>query len=852
MKLLLKIGKLFVIMVLTVSILLLSASYLLRDKVGFIILRSLNKNLSTKLVVGSYKLSFLRKFPNASLELKDVLVHSSADFNKFEFKGINTDTLIAAKSVSVEFKLTDIIKGKYNIERISARSGKANFYTDYEGFVNYNVSVKSDNPDSRETTINLERINLNDIIAYYNNLDAHLILSGPVKSGRLKSRISGGNIDLSAISDLQITRFELYNYKSANPLTAKLDLVLKSTKEGITFKKSTMHIDDYDIVLEGFVSSKNYLDLKVEGHNIKVAGIEKFLPGNYLASLNDYHPAGIINVTSTIKGTLSKKLNPHIEIDWQLKSGKVISKKTDIAFRDISFTGHFSNGRSNNFETSTLSLNNLSAELGSSESKGSAVLRNLNTPLIDLSLKGRVYPAELKEFFNITSISKADGSVDLDMKIINSPWPEKNFSAGAFFDLRPQADMSFNSLTIGLQDGRTVISNISGKASLFNTLKTYNLHLTYKGQSFKIDGEFKNLPEWFLGRNVTLAAKGDVKADKFIPERFLSQPGSKSKSTAAEMPDDITLDINFKTDSLIYKTFTSSDAEAKLNYQPTTFSFNNLKMKALNGLISGDGFVAQNKDKSMVVKGNFNVKNVDVNRAFTTFNNFGQTFLKAENIRGALSGSLSLLLPLDPQFNFHIKNLTAEGKYHLVNGALINFDPVKQLSTFIEISELENITFDQLDNDFFIRNNMLFVPQMVVNSSAADLSVNGKHSFDNDYEYHVKILLSEILSRKRIKKKNNVEFGAIEDDGLGRTSLLLKIIGKGEEAKVSYDMKAAAVEVKQNFAKEKVNLKTILNEEYGWYKKDSAVTKKQEQKKPEEKKTRFKINWDDGDAGKSQ
>ena len=81
MKLFLKIGKLLAVLILTVSIILLAASFLLKDKVGFIILKSLNKNLSAKLDVGSYKLSFLRKFPKASLELKDVLVHSSPDFN---------------------------------------------------------------------------------------------------------------------------------------------------------------------------------------------------------------------------------------------------------------------------------------------------------------------------------------------------------------------------------------------------------------------------------------------------------------------------------------------------------------------------------------------------------------------------------------------------------------------------------------------------------------------------------------------------------------------------------------------------------------------------------------------------
>src|SRR5664280_3292750 len=115
MKILLKIWKLFAILILTVSIILISASFLLKDKVGFIILKSLNKNLSTKLDVGSYSLSFLRNFPRATLELKNVLAHSSHDFNSAAFKGINTDTLLAARFVTVEFKITDIIKGVYTI-----------------------------------------------------------------------------------------------------------------------------------------------------------------------------------------------------------------------------------------------------------------------------------------------------------------------------------------------------------------------------------------------------------------------------------------------------------------------------------------------------------------------------------------------------------------------------------------------------------------------------------------------------------------------------------------------------------------------------------------------------------------
>jgi len=851
MKLFLKILKLFALLILTVSIILLSASFLLRDKVGFIILKSLNKNLSTKLDVGSYNLSFLRKFPKASLELRDVLVHSSPDFNSGAFKGINTDTLLAARFVSVEFKITDIIKGIYTIDRIGARLGKANFFTDTTGHVNYNVYLKNNSVGGVETLIDLKRIDITDINACYNSLSAHLIISGPIKKGKLKSRITGSNIDFTGGSEILIKRFQLFNFSTDKIIPAKLDMDLLSSKSGIRFRKGTLYVDNYSMGIEGFVSTDNLLDLILKGNNLDIALIRKYLPEKYLKLVSDYDPSGIIIANSKIKGLLNRTSNPHVEIDWQLKNGRVAYGKSDLILKDLSFGGHFSNGSKNRFGTCSVSIKDFKAKLGSSQYTGSLTLRDFNNPVIDLSLRGRVIPGELKEFFNLQSISEAEGSADVDFKLVNRLWSGKKISLNDIINLKPEGSVTFNSLTIGFQNNKILFSKVDGELLISNSIRAKNLAFTYKGQNIKIDGEFKNLPEWLSGRPVKMIATADVSFNRLIPEAFFpdSQPSGKTapKQKAFSLPGDLFLDINFRIDSLSYKTFSSAKITGTLNYKPRTLTFKTLKMNALDGFISGNGFFIQNINKSLLTKGSFNVSNIDVNKAFTTFHNFGQSFLKAENIKGTLSGSLSLLFPMDSTLKFHINTLTAEGKYHLVNGALINFDPVKQLSSFIELSELENINFEQLDNDFFIRNNYLYVPQMEVNSSAADLSVNGKHSFDNDYEYHVKILLSEILSKKIKKNKSNVtEFGVVEDDGLGRTSLLLKIVGKGEVAKVGYDMKAAGTEVKNNIKKERQTLKTILNQEYGWYKNDSTV-----KQKTEVKKSRFKIKWEDSDTVKT-
>jgi hypothetical protein len=848
MKPLLKIFKIFAILIITVTVILFSASLLLQNKVADIVLNSINKNLSTKLEVGSVRLSFLRKFPKASLELKDVVVWSSSDFIKTGFKGINTDTLLAAKNVSVEFRITDIIKGNYNIESAGAKNGKMNFFTDNAGFINYNISVNKESSGNEDFTINLEKINLSEIKMYYNNLATKLIINGKTKNGKLKSRISGKNIDFSAEAELEINSFQLLNTIITRTVDARLDLSMLKTREGLSFKKGLMAIEDFTFRLGGVVSTDNLLDLNITGEGISLDKIQKYLPEKYLNLVSEYKPSGILAVTCNIDGLLTRTKNPHVEINTTLSNGQVTFGKSDITLNNLAFSGFYSNGKENNLKTSSVSLKNLKARLGSSEYTGSIIVSEFSHPVTDIELKGRVYPAEIKEFFNVNSISAAGGSVDVDLKLSTDYWPKDSVTVSDLLLLKPDTKLGFNSFTFGIKSNKLVINDVTGNITVSDYITAENLKLSYKGQKIKVNGEFRNLPEWLAGKPVKMAADAAISFSRLSPEAFMSSsnPSGESSSIkkAYNLPGDLILDIDFTIDTLIYKTFSSLSVAGTLNYKPRILTFKSLRMNALNGFFSGTGFIVQDISKSIIARGSFDMTSIDINKTFLTFNDFGQNFLKAENLAGSLSGSLSILLPMDSLLKPDIKATTAEGKYILTNGALINFDPVKQLSKFIELSELENINFDKLENDFFIRNNFLYVPQMDIKSSAADLSINGRHSFDNDFEYHIKILLSEILSKKRKKNKSSVtEFGVVQDDGLGRTSILLKVLGKGGVVKVSYDAKAAGAEVKNNIKSERQTLKTILNQEYGWYKTDTAV-----KQKPAEKKPRFKISWDETDS----
>lgn len=852
MKLSISLLKITSIIIGTLLVILFIISLAIQNKVGAIVLNTLNLNFDTKISSESYRLSLIKKFPKATIELRNVLVLSSHGFDLSAFEGLNTDTLLAARSASVDLRTIDMIRGNYTFTKITIRSGQLYLFTDSSGRTNYEFTERKSPGKEGSARLNLNRISLQDLNLEYNDKRVDLNIRGIVRDGMLKSRIRGNNIDFEGDMKMFIRLFRLDDFIIRPEITADLNVGLNQNEKGTFFKKSTMKIENWDFVLTGFVAADNYLDLTVKADNIDISRIPYLLPSKYSKALSAYHPEGTLKFSWITKGKSGSSQNPHYDIAFSLKDALIDNRKSRLNVRNLSFNGTYTNGSDNSPETSSFKISDFSSRFGSSDYIGSFSLTNFKDPFTELVFRGKLLPQELVDFLNMNKLAEAGGSIDLDLKFSGKPGKKDNFRFTDVFNMASDSRIVFNSVNLKLSNREIDIKNAAGTFRFDGSTITDNFRLSLNGQDISFSGKLTNLPGWLAGFPVTLNGTASVSASSFRPERFMDtdkDPGDRTENTKAPLtiPADVMLDIDFRVDTLSYKLFKARNINGNLSVRPGMLNFRSLSMDSQEGKVSGNGLVVQNPYKSFVGRGSFVVSGVDVKQSFTTFNNFGQDFIKAENLEGLLSGNITLVLPVDSLLNPNIHTMAAEGRFSISNGALVNFDPVKALSSFIELSELQNIRFDKLENDFFIRDNIFFLPQMEIRSSAADLSVNGEHTFDNKYEYHVKMLLSEILSKKSRKTRKPAEnFGEIQDDGLGRTSIFLRIDGKGDNVKVSYDMKAAGNQLKENLKKEKETLKTIIKEEYGLYRKDSGQVNRKESR------PRFRISWEGTETAEEQ
>lgn len=123
----------------------------------------------------------------------------------------------------------------------------------------------------------------------------------------------------------------------------------------------------------------------------------------------------------------------------------------------------------------------------------------------------------------------------------------------------------------------------------------------------------------------------------------------------------------------------------------------------------------------------------------------------------------------------------------------------------------------------------------------------GKHTFKNEIDYHIQLLLSELLAnKKRANKQLDEEMEVMENDPENRRSVFIVMTGTVDNPIIKYDRKGLKQKIGEDIKAEKQTLKQILKEEFGLFKKDSTLLKN-EKPKAEEK---FKIDYGDNKENK--
>lgn len=809
-------------------------SNIYKNDIQNFVIREINKNIELKINVSSIDISVIQKFPFISVVLSNSVALSSENFNPKEFNEVETDTLFTASKIYLQFNLIDLIRKDYRIRRIQAVNGNLSLLADQEGRINYTLFRQGGKNNSNNLTIELQGVKINGFKWRYINLAKKINSEGIINDLSLKGKFSSNEFSMDVFSSLLLKDFTREGIRYANQFRI-------GTRFKLDVKDSLYKISNGDLILNRFrfkttgsfnTGSKNMLDLKVSAYNIDVKSFMQTLPEN-LNPLDSIVLGGRASVMASVSGAYNSMYAPLINAVFVLKNGYMLLADQNTLIKTINLKGSYTNGSKHNAKTSNLNINEFDFSEKQSRLKGSLSFSDFTHPRLKSHIYGKLNADIINQIFKTSTFKLKSGNIRPDITAETQLESFRNFNLKEIFSTSLSGNILIDSLSFDIPGYELPIEQLKGKIIISGYNLNSDINLKAGKNNIHLVLETDNLLSHFLRNNSPLTIKGSANAGYINLKQVLTSGASMSDSSGYHLPKDVFLNITCHSDTIDYDKFRSTDNNFLLNYRPFLLTGSDIKFNSMEGSMKSEALITEIPKGILNLKIESQLKDININQLFTSFNNFGQDFLVADNLQGKISGNIDYSSDLDKELIPVASGVVAQSDVTISNGELINFDPIKKLSKFISLSELEDINFSTLQNSIMIKDEKVFIPQMNINSSAFDITASGTHNFDNHFEYKVKVNLSEFLAKKARKaKKENDEFGVIEKDDGGRTSLYLSITGTPDDYKIKYDKKEAVQQIKSDLQKEKTELKSVLKNEFGWFRKDSILKQPKKNDEP--------------------
>lgn len=791
-------------------------AWLLGPKMKELAVKQINNYLTVPVSVKTIDFSLLRKFPYATVDLSDVSTKGS------KITGYS-DPLLEAKHIYFQFSWFDVFKENIRLKRISIEEAVCVLIVDKNGKNNYSI-FKEQKGDNRAFNLELEEIVLKNTGIRYLNQPGAKDYSFRAEDMKLKGLFSNDNYTLSGEGALFVERFLLddVNYINNKLTTLKVLVQVNAASGMYTIRESSIRVAALDLGVDGFIRDDKEgatLDLNVKS---KDAGLEELLsliPGLYTEKLKNYDYEGKVNFDLHISGETGGKNKALIVAAFSANQASLSPVGTSYTLKNIRFKGSYTNRISKGRPVERLSLNNLDAVLEGQPLSLSFLLEDFSNPYMNLIAKSKVNLEVLSRFYMPDTLASISGEL-----MVNAKVKGRTKDSGSWIS---EGTIQASDVSFKLKQREILFTDFNGGLVLKgNRLQVTHLNGRAAGSDFDINGYFDNVYAFLLSSGEKLSGEASLSSKNLDLNELLEdkeQHSALDTSYRLDLNERIDLKLGVHIGILSFRKFQAWQMNGQLTVRHKVLATDDLSFKAFDGHLKLQGRIDASRNDSVLIACEADVKKLDVTELFTQLGNFGQEVIRDVNVKGKLTANVQFASIWGKDLHCNLNKMYAKSKLIIENGELINFQPMLILSKYLKSADLKQIKFETLENQIEISNQTIFIPSMEIKSSVMDLTASGTHTFSNIVDYKLQLYLSQLFGKK--VRNNTTEFGTIEDDGLGRMRIFLTMKGPLANPTMVYDRKGIEQKVIKDLRQEKQDLKKILNKEFGWFKKDSALVK---------------------------
>lgn len=821
--------------------LLIGIPLLFKKQITEIVTAEINRSVNATVTFQDANISLLKKFPNATISISDLLIVSDSSFAN--------DTLLNIKSIDLKTSLFDVFQKGPNIKSIAIENGFVNLISNREGQTNYTIfrnkekSIEAEATDATNFSLHVDSYQLKDINLQYVDQKSNLHLEIQNINHEGAAQLKGEQIYLQTQSNIDKLSFTMsdiiyLNSVSAN-LKAGLELNLKTMK--FTFKENNLKINDLHLSADGFVqlNEENIaMNFNFRSNNSEFKGLLSLIPSAYSSSFQDIKTTGDLNFKGNIQGVYNDFEIPkfNIEIDTKNASFKYpeLPKTVQHIFIDTKITN-----ATGKIDDTAIAIKHLGFTIDQDVFSASSNITNLTSnPKIQATLKGTIDLKNISEAYPLSLKQKLQGNIQAEIttSFTRKALENKNFkqiSSTGFIALD-----NFFTITELLPNPiqiNTALLNFNQQNFSLNKFEAKT-----GSSDLKLHGSLHNLYNFIFG-------DGELHGDFKLSSKFLKVSDLLSTRDTASTKTDTILSIDtlkipakinavltVNTKNILYDNLLLNDFIGTIKIEDQKVVFEKTNAKMFQGDIGIEGFV-DTKPTPSNFDFAFILKDLDISSSLNSLEFLHSIAPFANAINGKMSSSFKMHGGLDNNLLPDLQSISGNA---LANLDVDKLDPKKSkvlnlIDTKLSFIDLSKLDLKNIKTQFSVDNGTVqFKPFKIASYDGIPLQMSGTHNFNNQIDYKIKMDLpasyfgnsvSSLISNLSDSDQNNM-----------KVPVTLSIGGLVNRPSIKTDMKSAASKLTKKIAKRQKE--KLVNDLFG-----GATTKKDSKKQKDLKTTAKKL-----------
>ncbi len=690
-------------------------------------------------------LSLIKSFPNFTLEIKDLSV---VGINEFE-----GDTLFESKEISATLDIMSVISGdKIKIRSILLDQARINAIVLKDGKSNWDIAKASADSSQSQAPASESKFNIslkkfeirNSYIKYddkQGNMSSELVNMNYTLTGDfnqdlflMKNLLS---IDQMSVSYGGIKYFN----KVAAKGNAEIDANMKDMH--FTFKNNEFGLNDLALGMDGTFQMKGddmLMDIKYAAKRNDFKDFLSLIPAMYASNFKDLQSKGKLAFDGIVKGTFNDKSMPSFALNILVDNGWFKYPALPAPVENLGIALHVTNP-DGNLDNTKINLSKLHFELQGDPFDAKLLATNpIKDPYIDAAIKGRLNLDNVVKIVAMPEGTKLGGLIISDFAAkgkVNAIEKQQyeNFDASGSIQATNVNYVS-KELPLGMQMKNAVLT--------FNpkTVALNGFDAVIGNSDMQMNGSLTNFFPYFFGKG-TLQAALDFKSNMMDANQFLSKD-EKATETASndttgmavvEIPANIDFTLTSSINKLLYTNMEITNFKGMVKVAEQKLNFNNVSLNTLGSSMKLDGFYETTNPKKPNVDMKFGIQNLDIQKAFATFNTIKKIAPIAEKMQGMFSTTFSMKTALNSKMKPIYEDLFADGVLQVSQASVSNVGVFNKIADVLKKDDLRKFEMKDVAIKYEVKNGRVYTKPFDIKVAGKTMNLSGSTGLDQSIDY---------------------------------------------------------------------------------------------------------------------